>query len=143
MSIVQRNGDGRLKFDWSAILTMILSAVLGGIISAPGVYGASMAYPVNDSARNYWVDFTLSYAGVGGPWQCTVSRTGDGCMITGSQVVEDGNTCSATVTLRNGWKATWGGTCPAGSESGGIYTTGNLSADCTLTAACTEQGILP
>lgn len=38
MSIVQRNGDGRLKFDWSAILTMILSAVLGGIISAPGVY---------------------------------------------------------------------------------------------------------
>ena len=78
-----------------------------------------------------------------GPWQCTVSRTGDGCMITGSQVVEDGNTCSATVTLRNGWKATWGGTCPAGSESGGIYTTGNLSADCTLTAACTEQGILP
>lgn len=107
------------------------------------VYGASMAYPVNDSARNYWVDFTMSYAGVGGPWQCTVSRTGDGCMITGSQVVEDGNTCSATVTLRNGWKATWGGTCPAGSESGGIYTTGNLSADCTLTAACTEQYILP
>ena len=107
------------------------------------VYGASMAYPVNDSARNYWVDFTMSYAGVGGPWQCTVSRTGDGCMITGSQVVEDGNTCSATVTLRNGWKATWGGTCPAGSETGGIYTTGNLSADCTLTAACTEQGILP
>ena len=85
----------------------------------------------------------FSYAGVGGPWQCTVSRTGDGCMITGSQVVEDGNTCSATVTLRNGWKATWGGTCPAGSESGGIYTTGNLSADCTLTAACTEQNILP
>ena len=79
----------------------------------------------------------------GDGWQCTVSRTGDGCMITGSQVVEDGNTCSATVTLRNGWKATWGGTCPAGSESGGIYTTGNLSADCTLTAACTEQGILP
>lgn len=108
------------------------------------VYGATMAYPVNDSARNYWVDFTLSYADPGtGPWQCTVSRTGDGCMITGSQVVTNGSTCSATVTLRNGWKATWGGTCPAGSESGGIYTTGNLSADCTLTAACTEQGILP
>ena len=107
------------------------------------VYGASMAYPINDSPRNYWVDFTMSYAGVGGPWQCTVSRTGDGCMVTGSQVVTDGNTCSATVTLRNGWKATWGGTCPAGSESGGIYTTGNLSADCTLTAACTEQNILP
>jgi len=107
------------------------------------VYGASMAYPTNDSARNYWTDFTMSYAGVGGPWQCTVSRTGDGCMVTGSQVITDGNTCSATVTLRNGWKATWGGTCPAGSESGGIYTTGNLSADCTLTAACTEQNILP
>jgi hypothetical protein len=107
------------------------------------IYGASMAYPVNDSARNYWVDFTMSYAGAGGPWQCTVSRTGDGCMVTGSQVVTNGNTCSATVTLRNGWKATWGGTCPAGSETEGIYTTGNLSADCTLTAACTEQYILP
>ncbi len=107
------------------------------------VYGASMAYPTNDSARNYWTDFTMSYAGVGGPWQCTVSRTGDGCMVTGSQVITDGNTCSATVTLRNGWKATWGGTCPAGSETGGVYTSGPITADCTLIAACTEQGILP
>jgi uncharacterized Zn-binding protein involved in type VI secretion len=107
------------------------------------VYGASMAYPVNDSPRNYWVDFTMSYAGAGGPWQCTVSRTGDGCMVTGSQVVEDEGTCSATVTLRNGWKATWGGTCPAGSEVAGVYTTGSVTADCTLTAACTEQYILP
>ena len=107
------------------------------------VYGASMAYPTNDSARNYWTDFTMSYAGAGGPWQCTVSRTGDGCMITGSQVVADEGTCSATVTLRNGWKATWGGTCPAGSETGGVYTSGPITADCTLIAACTEQGILP
>lgn len=107
------------------------------------VYGASMAYPTNDSARNYWTDFTMSYAGAGGPWQCTVSRTGDGCMVTGSQVVEDEGTCSATVTLRNGWKATWGGTCPAGSETNGVYTTGSVTADCTLIAACTEQYILP
>ena len=138
--------------NWTSNVDYFLSTYTNGNLTATTagtdyagryVYGASMAFPVNDSARNYWVDFTLSYAGVGGPWQCTVSRTGDGCMITGSQVVEDGNTCSATVTLRNGWKATWGGTCPAGSESGGIYTTGNLSADCTLTAACTEQNILP
>src|SRR5574343_1931572 len=107
------------------------------------VYGASMAYPINDSPRNYWVDYTMSYAGAGGPWQCTVSRTGDGCMVTGSQVVEDEGTCSATVTLRNGWKATWGGTCPAGSEVAGIYTTGAVTADCTLVATCAEQYILP
>jgi hypothetical protein len=107
------------------------------------VYGASMAYPTNDSARNYWTDFTMSYAGAGGPWQCTVSRTGDGCMVTGSQVITDGNTCSATVTLRNGWKATWGGTCPAGSETNGVYTTGSVTADCTLVATCAEQYILP
>lgn len=107
------------------------------------VYGASMAYPTNDSARNYWTDFTMSYAGAGGPWQCTVSRTGDGCMVTGSQVVEDEGTCSATVTLRNGWKATWGGTCPAGSETNGVYTTGSVTADCTLVATCAEQYILP
>jgi len=137
---------------WSRTLAYFMSTYTNGNLTATTsgtdyagryVYGASMAYPTGDSPSNYWVDFTMSYAGVGGPWQCTVSRTGDGCMITGSQVVEDGNTCSATVTLRNGWKATWGGTCPAGSESGGIYTTGNLSADCTLTAACTEQNILP
>lgn len=107
------------------------------------VYGASMAYPTNDSARNYWVDFTMSYATAGGPWQCTVSRTGDGCMVTGSQVVTNGNTCSATVTLRNGWKATWGGTCAAGSETGGVYTSGAVTADCTVVATCVEQGILP
>jgi len=139
--------------NWTSTADYFLSSYTNGNLTAPTsgtdyagryVYGASMAYPVNDSARNYWVDFTLSYADPGtGPWQCTVSRTGDGCMITGSQVVTNGQACSATVTLRNGWKATWGGTCPAGSETGGIYTTGNLSADCTLTAACTEQGILP
>lgn len=138
--------------NWTSNVDYFASTYTNGNLTAttagtdyPGryVYGASMAYPTNDSARNYWTDFTMSYAGVGGPWQCTVSRTGDGCMITGSQVVTNGNTCSATVTLRNGWKATWGGTCPAGSETGGIYTTGNLSADCTVVAACTEQGILP
>jgi hypothetical protein len=138
--------------NWTSNVDYFLSSYINGNLTATTsgtdyagryVYGASMAYPVNDSARNYWVDFTMSYAGAGGPWQCTVSRTGDGCMVTGSQVVTNGNTCSATVTLRNGWKATWGGTCPAGSETGGIYTTGNLSADCTVVAACTEQGILP
>lgn len=138
--------------NWTSNVDYFASTYTNGNLTAttagtdyPGryVYGASMAYPTNDSARNYWTDFTMSYAGAGGPWQCTVSRTGDGCMVTGSQVVTNGNTCSATVTLRNGWKATWGGTCPAGSETGGIYTTGAVTADCTLIAACTEQYILP
>ena len=137
---------------WSRTLAYFMSTYTNGNLTATTsgtdyagryVYGASMAYPTGDSPSNYWVDFTMSYAGVGGPWQCTVSRTGDGCMITGSQVVADEGTCSATVTLRNGWKATWGGTCPAGSETGGVYTSGPITADCTLIAACTEQNILP
>jgi hypothetical protein len=138
--------------NWTSTADYFASSYVNGNLTATTagtdyagryVYGASMAYPTNDSARNYWVDFTMSYAGVGGPWQCTVSRTGDGCMVTGSQVVTNGETCSATVTLRNGWKATWGGTCPAGSEDAGVYTSGSITADCTLTAACTEQNILP
>jgi hypothetical protein len=38
MSLIKRSGDGRVKVDWGAALMMIISAILGGVISAPGVY---------------------------------------------------------------------------------------------------------
>lgn len=38
MSLIKRSCDGKFKMDWGAVLTMIISAILGGVISAPGVY---------------------------------------------------------------------------------------------------------
>ncbi|MCX6112920.1 MAG: DUF1554 domain-containing protein, partial [Proteobacteria bacterium] len=51
-----------------------------------------------------------------------------------AQNVESGGTISFTVTADNGYtlSSTVGGTCPQGSWTGTIYTTGIITADCTV-----------
>lgn len=38
MSIVKRTENGKIKFDWGVIATMVACSLLGGLTAAPGVY---------------------------------------------------------------------------------------------------------
>ncbi len=61
--------------------------------------------------------------------------TPSGTITPPSVVVNDGATAAFTVTANAGFHFdTIGGTCPAGSMAGNTYTTGAITADCTVVA---------
>ncbi|MDP1574134.1 MAG: thaumatin family protein [Coxiellaceae bacterium] len=73
----------------------------------------------------------------------TITPTGDGneTISPSSQTVTHGNTTTFTVVPTTGYTLeTPGGTCPAGSFSGSVYTTGAIISSCTLTFSATING---
>jgi hypothetical protein len=127
-----------------------LTATTSGIDYAGRyTYSASSAYPSGTYKSNYWVDFTMSYAGAGGPWDVTVSKTGEGCSIASqpTEPVVDEATSEVVVTVKNGWAVGISGDCPAGSGilSGNTYTytTGQITDDCEVAVTCSEINLVP
>ena len=68
----------------------------------------------------------------------TASAGANGTIAPPTQTVAHGGTTNFTVTPSAGYTATMGGTCPAGSLVGTTYTTGVITADCTVTASFTQ-----
>ena len=62
----------------------------------------------------------------------------NGSVTPASQEVDSGTTATLTVTPSTGYSATVGGTCPTGTLVGTTYTTGNISANCTVEATFTK-----
>ncbi|WP_395683856.1 beta strand repeat-containing protein, partial [Dokdonella sp.] len=83
-------------------------------------------------------DTTFTLSGTGLPVTHTVTSsvgTPSGTITPPSAVVNDGATTAFTVTANPGFHFdTIGGTCPAGSMAGNTYTTGAITADCTVVA---------
>jgi hypothetical protein len=78
---------------------------------------------------------TVTFSATLQSFTVTASAPG-GLNITPSepQTVTDGSTQAFTVTAETNYTATQdvGGSCPAGSWSGDVYTTGPITADCTV-----------
>ena len=69
----------------------------------------------------------------------TASAGTNGTITPATQTANTGTTVSFTVTPSTGYTTTMGGTCPAGTLVGTTYTTGNITADCTVTASFTAN----
>jgi len=65
----------------------------------------------------------------------TASGNSNGSISPPSQYVTDGNTASFNVTVSDGYTAVIDGTCPAGTLSHGVYTSGSITGDCAVTAS--------
>lgn len=76
--------------------------------------------------------------------QRTVTATaGMGGEVTPSrQIIDSGSSTSFTVTADTGYNhaESVGGTCPAGSWNGNIYTTGYVTDDCSVSFSFNESG---
>lgn len=78
------------------------------------------------------------------PITYSVTPSGDGNESIApdtAQAIEEGSTLALTVTADAGYtlSATVGGTCPPGSLSGSVYTTGAITADCTVSFSATQD----
>lgn len=77
--------------------------------------------------------------------QFTVSSSGENVSIDPStaQVVDNGSTQSFTITANEGFTLTntVGGTCPAGSWADNVYTTGAITADCSVSFSATNDPV--
>jgi hypothetical protein len=73
--------------------------------------------------------------------QYTANASGDGneSITPSSSTVDYGNKASFTVTANTGYTrdTAVGGTCPAGSWSGSVYTTGVITSNCTVSFSST------
>jgi uncharacterized repeat protein (TIGR01451 family) len=67
----------------------------------------------------------------------TITSSGDanGSISPSSQYVTDGNTAAFNVTANNGYTVIISGTCPAGTLSHNVYTTGSITGDCAVSAS--------
>ncbi len=73
-------------------------------------------------------------------YEVTPSAGANGTIAPSSvQLVTAGQTASFTVTPAANYSPAISGTCPAGSWSGGSYTTGTIMASCTVTANFTGR----
>jgi hypothetical protein len=68
----------------------------------------------------------------------TATAGANGAITPATQETEDGTSATLTVTPNSGYTVTMGGTCPAGTLVDTTYTTGNIEADCTVTATFTK-----
>jgi peptidoglycan hydrolase-like protein with peptidoglycan-binding domain len=78
------------------------------------------------------------------PVTYAVTSSGDGnesISPNTAQTIEEGSTLALTVTADSGYTLsdTVGGTCLAGSWSGSVYTTGAITADCTVSFSATQD----
>src|SRR5262249_7019112 len=121
--------QGTATFSVSAVTGYTLSTTVGGTC-APGSWNGS-SYTTGPVPSDCAVpsNATLNAFSVpGGPRDCrkTISPSG-------GQSVGYGSPRACTVTPTSGYsvQTAVGGTCPAGSWSAGVYTTGAITADCT------------
>jgi hypothetical protein len=105
-----------------------ISSSVGG--SCPAGSWSGSTYTTGAITSNCTVSFSATIAH-------TVSPSGDGHETISpdtTQTVSEGSTQQFTVTANAGYtlSPTVGGTCPAGSWSGSIYTTGAITSNCTV-----------
>lgn len=96
-------------------------------------------YENNDDCPNQGgnVDTTGCPASTGGATYTVTASAGSGGTISpsGDVTVSSGATRSFTVTASSGYQiSSMGGSCPSGSLVGSTYTTGAVTADCTVVA---------
>ena len=105
-------------------------STVGG--TCPGGSWSGTVYTTGTVTADCSVSFTFSPVIT----QYTVSATAGvgGSIDVASQTVNSGNAASFTLTSDTGYTtdSTVGGTCPVGSWSGTIYTTGAVITDCTV-----------
>lgn len=95
------------------------------------------ADPCNTDGYGQAEDYSLNVGGGTTTWTVTPSvGTPDGTISPNtSQTVNDGATSTFTLNPATGFAIdSIGGTCPAGTLSGNSYTTGSITADCTVIA---------
>ncbi|NLN11086.1 MAG: hypothetical protein GX178_05685 [Acidobacteria bacterium] len=109
---------------------------------AAGAYGANLCITSNDpdAGPGNGTDLVVVPVSltVSGPAMHTVTAsvgTPAGTIMPPSQTVAHGATATFTLTPDSGYAIdTVGGTCPAGSLAGNVYTTGPITADCEVVA---------
>jgi len=109
---------------------------------AAGAYGANLCITSNDPDPGPGNGTDLVVVPVSltvtGPVMHTVTAsvgTPSGTIVPPSQTVAHGATATFTLTPDSGYAiAGVGGTCPAGTLAGNLYTTGAITADCQVVA---------
>ncbi len=97
-------------------------------------FGADSA---GDETGNIRFDFIQMEPGQGPPMHTVTSSVGtpSGTIVPPSQTVAHGATATFTLTPAAGYEIDGvGGTCPAGTLAGNVYTTGAITADCEVVA---------
>ena len=108
------------------------SATIGG--TCPAGTFAPPTYTTGAIVNNCTVTATFTI----NSYSVTPSAGANGSISpTGPQNVNHGSSLQFTVTPSVGYSATMGGTCPIGTLNGATYTTGAITAHCTVTAAFT------
>jgi hypothetical protein len=121
----------------SSIVNGPLSTVADG---ANGVFGNPGSFPSESwESSNYFRDVVFVPGGAPTSYNVTPSGSNVSISPSGVQSVSSGSTASFTVTANSGYARsnTVGGTCPAGSWSGNVYTTGAISANCSVSFSAT------
>lgn len=109
----------------TTILTGCLAGCLGGGLN-PQPTTSSKSIPVSGGGA---VTYQVTYSG--DSYQTLTPAT--------PQTIDSGNTASITVTPDSGYGnlTAVGGTCPAGSWNGNIYTSGAITSNCSLSFSST------
>ena len=111
------------------------SATMGGTCPMGSLVGTTYTTGAITGACNVDVTFTLN------TYTVTATAGANGAITPPSRNVAHGSTTTFTVTPNAGFAATMGGTCPAGSVVGTTYTTGIITAACTVTAAFSATAV--
>lgn len=108
------------------------------ILDGTPVQSGGLSYTINNVTANH----TLQVTFVINP-QVTPSGQNLTYSPNGPQYVVSGQTASYTVTPNSGYNlaANVDGTCPQGSYSGNVWTTGAITADCTVIFNVTPQNV--
>jgi hypothetical protein len=121
-----------------AAQTFALAPAPGFLVSVDGTCPAGTlsagTYVTGPVTSNCTVHFGATLAAV------TVSGSGDAhtAVSPGApQTVNYGATQAFSLAIATGYRATVGGTCPAGNLVGSIYTTGAVLANCTVSVTST------
>jgi hypothetical protein len=134
---LQVDPNATATFDVAADSGYTLSATVGG--DCPAGTWTGISYTTGAITADCSVSFSATINGS----TFTASASGDGheTITPALMTVAAGATASFTVAPSQGYTVatTAGGDCPAGSWSGTTYTTGALTADCTVTFTATQN----
>jgi hypothetical protein len=120
--------DGRQAFGVTGATGYTASTTVSG--TCPSGSWAGAVY----TTGTITADCTVIFSATVNTYQVTPSGTNVTITPNAAQTVSYNGTQAFTVTGATGYTAstTVGGTCPSGSWSGGVYTTGTITADCTV-----------
>jgi autotransporter-associated beta strand protein len=97
------------------------------------------ATPINYTTNAVTADCTVVATFTQITYTVTPSAGANGTIAPNTpQTVNHGSTIGFTVTPSAGYTASVGGTCPAGTLVGNSYTTGAITADCTVVATFSQ-----